>query len=121
MVKRWLLSRMVSELLESQYNLSRLSREAARIRFSSCKQKSTSSKTKQVIGAQQGKAQFHKSPFQNLAEREEKNSVHWRHLRQRRSDPVQSGSESTFPQSQCTVGPIQPDLGNVFPQEWKSA
>jgi hypothetical protein len=46
--------------------------------------------------------------------------VHWRHPRQQRPDPVQSGSESTFPQSQCTAGPIQPDLGNVFPQEWKS-
>jgi hypothetical protein len=47
--------------------------------------------------------------------------VHWRHLKQRRPDLVQSGSESTFPQSQCIAGPIQPDLGNVFPQEWKSA
>ncbi|OIF92942.1 hypothetical protein A7M93_20000 [Acinetobacter baumannii] len=47
--------------------------------------------------------------------------MHWRHLRQRRPDPAQSGSESTFPQSQCTDGSIQPDLGNVFPQEWKSA
>src|SRR5688572_18093867 len=33
---------MVSELLESRYNLSKLSREAARIRFSSYKQKSNS-------------------------------------------------------------------------------
>jgi hypothetical protein len=50
-VKRWLLSKMVSELLESRYNLSRLSREAARIRFSSYKQKSTPSESKQVIRA----------------------------------------------------------------------
>jgi hypothetical protein len=47
--------------------------------------------------------------------------VHWRHPRQRRPDPVLCGSESTSPQSQCTAGPIQPDLGNVFPQELKSA
>jgi hypothetical protein len=39
----------------------------------------------------------------------------------RRPDPVQFGSESTSPQSQCTAGPIQPDLGNVFPQELKYA
>ena len=112
---------MVSELLESRYNLSRLSREAARIRFSSCEQKSTPSKTKQVIGTQQGKAQFCKLPFQNRAEHEEKNSVHWRHPRQQRLDPAQFGSESTSPRSQHTAGPIQPDLRNVFPQELKSA
>jgi hypothetical protein len=112
---------MVSELLESRYNLSRLSREATRIRFSSCKQKSTPSKTKQVIETQQGKAQFCKSPFQNQAEHEEKNSVHWRHPKQQRLDPVQFGSKSTSPRSQHTAGPIQPDLGNVFPQELKSA
>jgi hypothetical protein len=46
--------------------------------------------------------------------------VHWRHPRQRRPDPVQFGSESTS-QSQRAAGPIQPDLGNVFPQELKSA
>jgi hypothetical protein len=112
---------MVSELLESRYNLSRLSREAARIRFSSFEQKSTPSKTKQVIGTQQDKAQFCKLPFQNRAEHEEKNSVHWRHPRQQRLDPVQFGSKSTSPQSQCTAEPIQPDLGNFFPQELKFA
>jgi hypothetical protein len=47
--------------------------------------------------------------------------VHWRHPRQRRLDPVQFDFESTSPQSQYTAGPIQPDLGNVFPQELKSA
>jgi hypothetical protein len=41
MVKRWLLSRMVKELLASRYNLSRLSREATSARFSSYKQKTT--------------------------------------------------------------------------------
>jgi hypothetical protein len=41
MVKRWLLSKMVRELLASQYNLSRLSREAASACFSSYKQEST--------------------------------------------------------------------------------
>jgi hypothetical protein len=41
MVKRWLLSRMVKELLASQYNLSRLSREATSVCFSSCKQRTT--------------------------------------------------------------------------------
>jgi hypothetical protein len=41
MVKQWLLSRMVKELLVSQYNLSRLSRGATSARFSSCKQKTT--------------------------------------------------------------------------------
>jgi hypothetical protein len=46
--------------------------------------------------------------------------VHWRHLKQRRPDPVQSDFESTFLQRQCTAGPIQLDLENVFPQEWKS-
>jgi hypothetical protein len=112
---------MVSELLESRYNLSRLSQEAARIRFSSCEQKSTPSKTKQVIGAQQGKAQSCKLPFQNRAEHEEKNSEHWRHPKQQRLDLVQFGSESTSPRSQHTAGPIQPDLGNVFPQELKFA
>jgi hypothetical protein len=40
-VKRWLLSKMVKELLASRYNLSRLSREAASARFSSYKQEST--------------------------------------------------------------------------------
>jgi hypothetical protein len=39
MVKRWLLSRMVKEVLASRYILSRLSREATSARFSSCKQK----------------------------------------------------------------------------------
>jgi hypothetical protein len=33
MVKRWLLSKIVNELLASRYNLSRLSREVARARF----------------------------------------------------------------------------------------
>jgi hypothetical protein len=47
--------------------------------------------------------------------------VHWRHLRQRRPNLAQSDFESTFPQSQCIAGPVQPDLGNVFLQEWKSA
>jgi hypothetical protein len=47
--------------------------------------------------------------------------VHWRHPRQRRPDLVQFGSESISPRSQHTAGPIQPDLGNVFPQELKSA
>jgi hypothetical protein len=47
-VKRWLLSRMVKELLASRYNLSRLSREATSARFSSCKQKTTLS-TKGII------------------------------------------------------------------------
>jgi hypothetical protein len=41
MVKRWLLSRMVKELLASRYSLSRLSREATSARFSSYKQKTT--------------------------------------------------------------------------------
>jgi hypothetical protein len=41
MVKRWLLSRMVKELLASRYNMSRLSREATSVHFSSCKQKIT--------------------------------------------------------------------------------
>jgi hypothetical protein len=41
MVKRWLLSKMVRELLASRYNLSRLSQEAASARFSSYKQGST--------------------------------------------------------------------------------
>jgi hypothetical protein len=91
------------------------------IRFSSCGQKSTPSKTKQVIRTQQGKAQFYKLPSQNRAEHEEKNSGHWRHPRRRRLDSVQFGSESTSPRSQCTAEPIQPDLGNVFPQELKSA
>jgi hypothetical protein len=47
--------------------------------------------------------------------------VHWRHPKQQRLDPVQFGSESTSPRSQHTAGPIQPNLGNVFPQESKSA
>jgi hypothetical protein len=41
MVKRWLLSRMVKELLASRYSLSRLLREETSARFSSCKQKTT--------------------------------------------------------------------------------
>jgi hypothetical protein len=41
MVKRWLLSKIVKELLASRYNLSRLSREAASARFSSYKQEAT--------------------------------------------------------------------------------
>jgi hypothetical protein len=40
-VKRWLLSNIVMELLASQYNLSRLSREAASAHFSSYKQEAT--------------------------------------------------------------------------------
>jgi hypothetical protein len=47
--------------------------------------------------------------------------VHWRHPRQQRLDSVQFGSESTSPRRQHTAGPIQPGLGNVFPQELKSA
>jgi hypothetical protein len=38
MVKRWLLSKMVREVLASRYNLSRLSREAASALFSSYRQ-----------------------------------------------------------------------------------
>jgi hypothetical protein len=41
MVKRWLLSRMVKELLASRYSLSKLSREATSAHFSSYKQKAT--------------------------------------------------------------------------------
>jgi hypothetical protein len=91
------------------------------MRFSSCKQKSTPSETKQVIGTQQSKAQFCKSPFQSRAEHGEKNSGHWRHPRQQRPDSTQFGSESTSPRSQRTVEPFQPDLGNVFPQELQFA
>jgi hypothetical protein len=39
-VKRWLLSKIVKELLASRYNLSRLSREAASTHFSSYRQES---------------------------------------------------------------------------------
>jgi hypothetical protein len=41
MVKRWLLSSMVKELLASRYSLSRLLREATSACFSSYKQKTT--------------------------------------------------------------------------------
>jgi hypothetical protein len=51
MVKRWILSRMVKELLASRYSLSRLSQEATRARFSSYKQKTTFS-TKAIITKQ---------------------------------------------------------------------
>jgi hypothetical protein len=48
MVKRWLLSKMVKELLASRYSLSRLSREATSAHFSSYEQKATFS-TKATI------------------------------------------------------------------------
>jgi hypothetical protein len=51
MVKQWLLSRMVKELLASRYRLSRLSREAISARFSSYKQK-TSFSIKEIITKQ---------------------------------------------------------------------
>jgi hypothetical protein len=51
MVKRWLLSRMVKELLVSRYSLSRLSLEATSARFSSYKQK-TKVSTKAIITEQ---------------------------------------------------------------------
>jgi hypothetical protein len=41
MVKRWLLSRMVKELLASRYSLSRLSWEATSVCFSYCNQRTT--------------------------------------------------------------------------------
>jgi hypothetical protein len=47
--------------------------------------------------------------------------VIWGHLRQQRPELVQSGFENTFLQSQSTAGPVQPDLENVFLQEWKSS
>jgi hypothetical protein len=40
-VKRWLLSKIVKELLASWYNLSRFSQEAVSARFSSYKQEAT--------------------------------------------------------------------------------
>jgi hypothetical protein len=48
MVKQWILSNIVRELLASRYNLSRLSREAVSARFSSYEQKATFS-TKATI------------------------------------------------------------------------
>jgi hypothetical protein len=51
MVKQWLLSRMVKELLASRYSMSSLSREATSACFSSCKQKTTFS-TKAIITEQ---------------------------------------------------------------------
>jgi hypothetical protein len=51
MVKRWLLSNMVKELLASWYNLCRLSRETASAHFSSYEQKATFS-TKATIAWQ---------------------------------------------------------------------
>jgi hypothetical protein len=51
MVKRWLLSRMVKELLTSLYSLPRLSREATSALFSSYKQKTTVN-TKAIITEQ---------------------------------------------------------------------
>jgi hypothetical protein len=51
MVKQWLLSRMVKELLASRYSLSRLTREATSACFSSYKQKTTFS-TKAIITEQ---------------------------------------------------------------------
>jgi hypothetical protein len=41
MVKRWLLYRMVKELLASRYSLSRLSWKATSVCFSSCKERTT--------------------------------------------------------------------------------
>jgi hypothetical protein len=41
MVNRWLLSKIVKELLASRYNLSKLSRDAASARFSSYEQEGT--------------------------------------------------------------------------------
>jgi hypothetical protein len=46
--------------------------------------------------------------------------VHWRHLGQQRPGLVQSGFENTFLPNQNTAGQVQPDLENVFLQEWKS-
>jgi hypothetical protein len=57
MVKQWLLSRMVKELLASRYNLSRLSREATSAHFSSCKQK-TSFNIKTIIARSGQPGQF---------------------------------------------------------------
>jgi hypothetical protein len=51
MVKLWLISKMVKELLASQYSLSRLSRETTSARFSSYEQKATFS-TKAIIAWQ---------------------------------------------------------------------
>jgi hypothetical protein len=51
MVKRWLLSKIVKELLAPQYNLSRLSREAASGRFSSYEQEATFSTQSTIIMA----------------------------------------------------------------------
>jgi hypothetical protein len=47
--------------------------------------------------------------------------VHWRHLGQQRPRLVQSGFENTLLQNRSTAGPAQPDLENVFLQEWKFA
>jgi hypothetical protein len=47
--------------------------------------------------------------------------VHWRHLGQQKPRLVHSGFENTFLQNQSTAGPAQPDLENVFLQEWKFA
>jgi hypothetical protein len=79
------------------------------------------SNIKQAIGTQQCKVQLHKSPFQNQAECEGKSSVHWHHLGQQKPRLVQSGFENTFLQNQSIAGPVQLDLENVFPQEWKFA
>jgi hypothetical protein len=51
MVKRWLLSSIVRELLASRYSLSRLSQEAASARFSSYEQEATFN-TKAIIAWQ---------------------------------------------------------------------
>jgi hypothetical protein len=51
MVKRWLLSKMVKELLASGCSLFRLSREATSARFTSCKQK-TAFSIKTIIARQ---------------------------------------------------------------------
>jgi hypothetical protein len=50
MVKRWLLSKMVKELLVSRYSLSKLSREATSARFSSYEQKATFSTESRLEG-----------------------------------------------------------------------
>jgi hypothetical protein len=49
---------MVNELPASRYSLSRLSREVARARFSSCRQESVSPNVEQAIRTQQTKPRF---------------------------------------------------------------
>jgi hypothetical protein len=121
-VKRWLLSKIVKELLASRYNLSRLSREAASARFSSYKQEAKFSIQSTISMAKSTKEVYlMRRPFRVKLGIEGAIQRTRDIQRSRGFRPSRLDFENTSPRGQSTIESSRPDFENTFPQGQSTA